>query len=103
MLLELLLSLVDLCLVFWRELVLVPEVEQSPVVEEVGLSTASSAASTVAMSRHYRHEDEQEDKEYKETDLGAVDEQHKSVILYLLSQVCVDDTGRQMVVRENGI
>ena len=57
-----------------------------PVMEEVG-PTATTATTIFALPGHYRHEDEREDKEYKETDLGAVDEQHKSVILHLLSQV----------------
>ena len=57
-----------------------------PVMEQVGPS-ATTTTTISALPGHYRHEDEQEDKEYKETDLGAVDEQHKSVILHLLSQV----------------
>ena len=59
-----------------------------PVVEEAVPAVAAAAASSAGVTPlHYRHEDEEEDKEYKETDLGAVDEQHKSVILHLLSQV----------------
>ena len=48
---------------------------------------SASAASVGGLPAEYRHDDEVEDKEYQETDLGAVDEQHKSVILHLLSQV----------------